>query len=78
MSEDPAADRTHNEPERKQERRVQLLDDRITAGKKRRREVERKRGVHVEVVPLDEITYRADEDGFQPAPHIRKMQTVIF
>ncbi len=55
MPEQPSADRAHDEPEREEDRGVQLLDDRIVAGEERARKVEREGGVRVEVVPLDEV-----------------------
>jgi hypothetical protein len=54
----PAADRAHDEADGEQDGGVQLLDDRIAAGKERRGEIQRKRRVGVEVVPLDEIADR--------------------
>src|SRR5207249_7524171 len=78
VSEQPAADRTHDEADRKQNGRIQLLDDGIVARKERSREVERKCRVDIEVIPLDEIAHRADEDRLQTALDIGKPQTVIF
>ena len=63
MAEEPSADRPGDEAEGEQERRVQLLDDGVVAGKEGAGEVERERGVGVEVVPLDEIPDRSDENG---------------
>src|SRR5437773_8482466 len=78
VSEQPAADRTHDEADRKQNGSIQLLDDGIVAWKKRSCKVERKCRVDIEVIPLDEIAHRADEDRLQAALNIGKPQTVIF
>src|SRR2546427_6753051 len=78
MPEQPAADRTHNEADRKQNGRIQLLYDGIVAWKKRGCEVESKCRIHVEVIPLDEITDGTYEDGLQPALYIRKAQALFF
>ena len=74
MAEQPAADRTHDEAEREQDRGVQLLDDRIGARKERAGEIEREGGVGVEVVPLDQIADRPDEDRRQPAAHVGELE----
>ena len=58
-------------------RGVQLLDDRIAAGEERAGEIEREGGVGVEVVPLDEVADRADEDRLQPAPHVGDVESVL-
>src|SRR5437899_8908141 len=78
VSEQPAADRTHDGADRKQNGRIQLLDDGIVARKERSCKVERKCRVDIEVIPFDEIAYRADEDRLQTALDIGKPQTVIF
>ena len=78
MPEEPAADRPHDEADRKQNGRVQLLYDGIVARKKRGCEIESKCRIDVEVVPLDEIADGTNEDGFQPALYIRKTQAVVF
>src|SRR5437867_9378691 len=78
MSEQPAADRTHDEADRKQDRCVQLLYDGVVARKKRSGKVKRKCRVDVEVIPLDEIADGTNEDGFQPALYISKAQAVVF
>src|SRR5262245_58378956 len=71
MTEQPAAKRPDQESDREQHRRVQLLDDRIAAWKKRGGEIQRKGRVGVEVVPLDEIADRTDENGFEAAANVR-------
>ena len=65
MAEQPAADRPDDEADREQDRGVQLLDDRIVAGKERRGEIQRERRVGVEVVPLDEIADRPTKIAFR-------------
>ena len=62
VAEQPAADRPHDEAEREEDRGVELLDDRVAAGEERAGEIEREGRVGVEVVPLDEVADRADED----------------
>src|SRR2546423_14337573 len=78
MSEKPAADRPDNEAQREQQRRVQLLDDGIVAWEKRTGEVQREGGVHVEVVPFDEVPDRSEKYRLDPAAHVRKVDTVVF
>src|SRR4051795_3695649 len=67
IAEQPAAQRPHQEGRREDDGDIQLLDDRIVAGKEGGSEIERERGIGVEVVPLDEIADRADEDRLDPA-----------
>ena len=78
VTEQPSADWPHDEADGEQYRGVQLLDDWIAAGKKRICEVERKRGVHIEVVPLHEIAHRSDEDRLEPAPDVGELEPAIF
>ena len=70
VPEQPPADRTHHEAGGKQQRGVQLLHNRISAGEERLGEIERKRGVRVKVVPLDQIADRPDEYRFQSATDV--------
>ena len=46
-------------------------------GKERAGEVQRERRVGVEVVPLDQVADRADEDRLQPAPHVGEIELVV-
>src|SRR5439155_19906085 len=78
MPEEPAADRPHDEADRKQNGRIQLLYDGIVARKKRSGEVESKCRIDVEVIRFDEIADGTNEDGYQPALYIRKTQAVVF
>ena len=57
-------------PNGEQERGVQLLDDRIVPGKNDTGEIQRERRIRVEVVPLDQVADRADEDGLQTPAHV--------
>src|SRR4051812_33257357 len=77
MAEQPAADRAHDEPEREQDGGVQLLDDRVVAGKERAREVQREGRVGIEVVPLDEIADRADENRGDAPANVGELQGVL-
>ena len=77
MTEQPSANRPDDEAECEQDRGVQLLDDRIAAGKERAREIKGKGGVGVEVVPLDEVADRADENRFQPPADIREIERFV-
>ena len=74
MAEQPAADRAHDEAEREQDGGVQLLHDRIVAGEERAGEIEREGRVGVEVVPLDQIADRADEDRLDAAAHVGEIE----
>jgi len=44
-----------NEADGEEDGGIELLDDRIAAGEERAGEVQRERGIGVEVVPLDEV-----------------------
>jgi len=70
VSEQPAADRPHHEADSKQDRGVQLLQNRVIAGEERIGEIERKCGVRIEIVPLDQISDRSDEYRLQPAADV--------
>src|SRR5262245_27798592 len=72
MAEQPAPDRPYDEPDRKQDRRIELLDNGVVAREEGVGEVEGEGGVDIEVVPLDQVAHRADEDCLDPAPHIGK------
>ena len=77
VAEHPAANGSHDEPERKQQRGVQLLDDGIGAGEERAGEVKRKSRVRVEVVPLHEVADRTDEDGLDAAAYVRQVDVIL-
>jgi hypothetical protein len=70
VPEQPATNRPHDEADRKQQSRIQLLNDRIGAGEKGGGKVERESGVGVEVLPLHQISNGSDEDGLDPPPHV--------
>ena len=72
VPEQPSANRPNDEATGKQHRCVQLLDDRIGARKEGRGEVQGKGGVGVEVVPLDEVANRADENRLDATAHVRR------
>ena len=55
IAEQPSPDGTHNEPEREEEGRVQLLDDGIVTRKKRAREIQCEGRVSVKIVPLHQV-----------------------
>jgi hypothetical protein len=58
VTEPPATEGTDDEAEGKEDRGIQLLNDRIVTGKEGAGEEQREGGVGVEVVPLDEIANR--------------------
>src|SRR2546421_11632735 len=64
-TEQPAAQRPHQEGCRKQHGSVELLHHWIAVWEECRREVKRERRIGVEIIPFDEIADRADEDGIQ-------------
>lgn len=70
ISKQQTADRPHDEADRKQDRGVQLLDDRIVTGKEGLGEIKCEGSVGVEVVPLDQIADRTDNDRPQPPADI--------
>src|SRR5262245_8813047 len=76
MSEQPAADRPHDEADRKQDSGIELLGDGVISREKRICEIQRKRGVGVDVVPFDEIADGSDEDRLQPTAHITESKLV--
>jgi hypothetical protein len=59
---DPSPDRPHDEADREDRGGVQELGGAIAGGKEDRREIERKGGVDVPVIPFDEIARRAADD----------------
>ena len=69
-TEQPTAQWPHQEGCRKQHGSVELLHHRIAVREECRREIERERRIGVEIIPLDEIADRADEDCPDPAFHI--------
>ena len=69
--------RPDDEAEREQDGGVQLLNNRVAAGKESAGEVQRKRRVRVEVIPLDEIADRADEDGVDAPPDVVEVQLTV-
>jgi hypothetical protein len=77
IAEQPAAERTHQKAGGEEERGVELLHHRIGIGKERAGEIERERRIGVEVVPLDEIADRADEDGPDAPPHVGEVERLI-
>jgi hypothetical protein len=77
VAEEPATDRPHQESCGEKHRGIELLHDRIVAGKERRGEIQRKRRVGVEIVPFDEIAHRADENRLQPPPHVGEVELVF-
>ena len=76
IAEEPAAEGAHQEGRREDDGDVQLLDDRVVAGEEGGREIERERRVGVEIVPLDEIADRTDEDRLDPPPSIGEVDMV--
>ena len=74
IAEHPAADRPHDEARRKQHRGVELLHHRIGIGEKGRREIKREGRVGVEIVPLDQIADRSDEDRLDAPPHVGEVE----
>src|SRR5262245_10614285 len=77
VPEQPAPDRSHNKAYGKQNRGVELLHDRIIAGKERAREVEREGGEGIEVIPFHQVAHRADEDGLEPPADISSLVEMI-
>ena len=73
----PATDRPNDEAEGKQDGRIQLLDDRVAARKERTGKKQGEGGVGVEVVPLDEVADRPDEDRLQPATDVGQLQSCL-
>src|SRR4051794_7356949 len=78
IAEHPAAERPHDKTDRKQHRRVELLHHRIGVREEGGREIKREGRVGVEVVPLDQIADRADEDRLDAPPHVGKIEMVWF
>ena len=74
MAEEPPAYGPDDEAEREEDGGIQLLNDRVAARKERAGEEQRERGVGVEVVPLDEVANRADEDRFQPPADVGEIE----
>ena len=72
LSEDHRAQRSDDKAEREEYCRVQLLNDWIVTRKKEMREIKRKSGVRVEVVPLDEIADRTNENSLAAPTHIER------
>src|SRR5437868_272153 len=66
-TEQPAAQRPHQEGCRKQHGSVELLHHWIAVWEECRREVKRERRIGVEIIPFDEIADRADEDRLHTA-----------
>src|SRR5438128_5989294 len=77
MAEQPSPDRTHDETDREQDSRVQLLDDRIVAGEERGREIERECRIGIKVVPLDQVPDRTDEDRLEATAYIGELKMVV-
>jgi hypothetical protein len=76
VSEQPAAEGTHQEGRGEQHGGIELLHHRIAVRKECRREVQRKRRVGVEIIPFDEIADRTDEYRLDPAPHVGSIDVV--
>jgi hypothetical protein len=76
VSEQPAADRPHHEADSKQDRSVQLLQNRVFAGEERIGEIERKRGVRIKVVPLDQISDGSNKDRLQAAADVGQAERI--
>jgi len=74
VAEQPSADGTHDETERKQDSCIQLLHHRIVAWKERAGEIERKRRIGVKIVPFDKVAGRTDEDRLHPAAHVSELK----
>ena len=77
VAEQPATNRAHEETDREEDGGVQLLDDGIAAGEERRGEVQRERGIGIEIVPFDQVADRSDEDRPHPAADIGQICTII-
>ena len=74
MAEQPAANRTHHEADREQDGGIQLLNDRVAAGKEGRGKIQRKCRVGIEVIPLDQIADRPDENRPYPAGDVGEVR----
>ena len=74
VAEQPAAERPHQESDREQDGGIELLHHRIGVGKECGGEIEGEGGIGEEVVPLDEIAHRADEDRLDPPPHVGEIE----
>jgi hypothetical protein len=77
MAEHPAAERAHQEARSKQQRRIELLHHLVAIREERLGEIQGERRIGVEIVPLDEIADRADEDRAQPALHVGDIGTLL-
>ena len=53
-------------------------DDRIAARKERAGEVEGEGRVRVEIVPLNQIANRTDEDRLQATPHVGEVKVLVY
>ena len=73
-AEQPAADRAHEEADSENRGGRQVLRDRIVAGKEGLGEIERERGIGVEVVIFDEIAERPDQDRLHPPRDVRRVR----
>src|SRR5438105_7493291 len=76
-TEQPAAQRPHQEGCRKQHGSVELLHHWIAVWEECRREVKRERRVGVEIIPFDEIADRAYEDRLDPALHVVDVEMIV-
>jgi hypothetical protein len=77
VAEQPAADGAHDEADGEQDSGVELLHDGVVAREERAREIQREGRVGIEIVPLDQVADRADEDGLHPALDVGDVQVVV-
>src|SRR5262245_23072295 len=76
MSKKPAADRSHHKADCEENSGIQLLNNRIITRKERVREIERKGGVGIKVVPLDKVPDGPDENRLQAPAYIGEPQLI--
>jgi hypothetical protein len=74
ITEQPSAQWPYEKTRREQQRGVELLHHGIGVREEGSGEIERKRRIGVEVVPLDQIADRADEDRLDAAPHVGEVE----
>ena len=77
ITENPAAQGAHDEARGKEQRRVELLHNRIAIGEECLGEIEGERGVGIKIVPLDQIAHRANENRLEPAPYVAQVNSGI-
>ena len=76
VSEQPAAEWPHHETDSKQNRGIQLLQNRVIAAEERIGEIERKCGVRIKVVPLHQISEGSTEDRLQAAADVGQAERI--